>query len=143
MSLGVLAVTHLEAGPRDASRIARYLPLGNLSTLAFLATFCGICPMIGLFRGLAFGYAAAVATLLLIEMGIRKTPRTHGAAMSISNRMARLHPGGVPWGFATHAALQPTRLYAHHRLPAKRSTRSRRHLAHRSGFSPWVETMES
>ena len=39
MSLVVLAVTHLEAGPAEASRIARVLPLGNTSTLAFLAAF--------------------------------------------------------------------------------------------------------
>jgi hypothetical protein len=141
MSLGVLAVTHLEAGPRDASRIARYLPLGNLSTLAFLAAFCGVCPVIGLFRALALGYAAAVAMLLLVETGIRRIPRAHGAAVPVSERMARLRPSGAPWGFATHLGLQPTRLHAHYRLPARRSTRGRRHLTHRGGFSPWVETM--
>ena len=37
MSLVVLAVTHLEAGPAEASRIAKALPSGNTSTLAFLA----------------------------------------------------------------------------------------------------------
>ena len=39
MSLVVLAVTHLEAGPAEASRIAKALPVGNTSTLAFLAAF--------------------------------------------------------------------------------------------------------
>jgi hypothetical protein len=145
MSLGVLAVTHLEVGPRDASRIARHLPLGNLSTLAFLAAFCGVCPVIGLFRALALGYAAAAATLLFIEMGmeIGKTPLPRGAALPSpsSRRMALLGPSGAPWGFAGHLPLPTTRLYAHYRLPARRSTRSRRHLAHRGGFSPLVETM--
>ncbi len=54
MSLVVLAVTHLEAGAAEASRIARFLPAGNLSTLAFLAAFCWGNPVMGLGRA-AFG----------------------------------------------------------------------------------------
>jgi len=141
MSLVVLAVTHLEVGPSEASRIARYLPLGNLSTLAFLAAFCWVCPVLGLFRALVVGYAVAVLMLLLIDLGINKTPIPPDAAIPISRRISCLRPSGLPWGFAANPALQPTRLYAHNRLAPRRSSRGRAHLAHRGGFSPWVETL--
>ena len=39
MSLVVLAVTHLEAGPAEASRIAKVLPAGNTSTLGLPGGF--------------------------------------------------------------------------------------------------------
>ena len=67
MSLVVLAVTHLEAGPAEASRIAKVLPVGNSSTLAFLAAFHLASTTIGLAGGTIAGYAAAVAALLVIE----------------------------------------------------------------------------
>ena len=63
MSLVVLAVTHLEAGPAEASRIAKVLPAGNSSTLAFLAAFQLASTAIGLAGGTIAGYAAAVAAL--------------------------------------------------------------------------------
>lgn len=71
MSLVVLAVTHLEAGPAEASRIARVLPLGNTSTLAFLAAFLMTGPVIGLAGAIIAGYAAAVTALLLIQRNDR------------------------------------------------------------------------
>ena len=67
MSLVVLVVTHLEAGPAEASRIAKVLPAGNTSTLAFLAAFRLASPGIGLAGGTIVGYAAALAALLVIE----------------------------------------------------------------------------
>jgi hypothetical protein len=67
MSLVVLAVTHLEAGPAEASRIAKVLPIGNFSTLAFLAAFHVTSTKIGLAAGTLAGYAAAVAALVVIE----------------------------------------------------------------------------
>jgi len=67
MSLVVLAVTHLEAGPAEASRIAKVLPAGNTSTLAFLAAFRLASTDTGLAGGTIFGYVAALAALLIIE----------------------------------------------------------------------------
>ena len=67
MSLVVLAVTHLEAGPAEASRIARVLPVGNSSTLAFLAMFHLANTRIGLTGGMLAGYAAAVTVLMIVE----------------------------------------------------------------------------
>ena len=71
MSLVVLAVTHLEAGPAEASRIARLLPAGNSSTLAFLAAFHLASTKIGLAGGTIAGYGAALAALLIIERNDR------------------------------------------------------------------------
>jgi hypothetical protein len=141
MSLVVLAVTHLEVGPSEASRIARFLPLGNLSTLAFLAAFRWVCPLIGLGGGLVAGYVAAVLMLLVIEKGISRIGIAHSAATAIPQRILALRPSGTAWGFATNPALTPTRLYAYTRLAPRRSGRGRLHLAHRGGFSPWVETL--
>ncbi len=67
MSLVVLTVTHLEAGPAEASRIARVLPVGNSSTLAFLAMFHLANTRIGLTGGMIAGYAAAVTVLMIVE----------------------------------------------------------------------------
>ena len=71
MSLVVLVVTHLEAGPVEASRIAKVLPAGNSSTLAFLAAFLLASTKIGLVGGTLAGYAAAMAALLVIERSDR------------------------------------------------------------------------
>ena len=141
MSLVVLAVTHLEAGPSEASRIARFLPFGNLSTLAFLAAFCWVCPAIGLGGGLVAGYVAAVLMLVLIEQGISRVRFPRGAALPVARPISALRPSGTAWGFATYPALSATRLYAHTRLAPGRLGRGRLHLAHRGGFSPWVETL--
>ena len=71
MSLVVLTVTHLEAGPAEASRIARVLPVGNSSTLAFLAMFHLANTRIGLTGGMIAGYAAAVTVLMIVERNER------------------------------------------------------------------------
>ena len=73
MSLVVLLVTYLEAGPAQSSRIALVLPAGNTSTAAFLAAFRFACPQVGLSWGTVVGYAAALFTLLVIE-GIARRP---------------------------------------------------------------------
>jgi hypothetical protein len=67
MSTVLLIVTHLEEGPADASRIARTLPLANLSTAAFLAVFRFGCPALGLVWGTVCGFAAALINLAVIE----------------------------------------------------------------------------
>jgi hypothetical protein len=141
MSLVVLAVTHLEAGPTEGSRIARFLPAGNLSTLAFLAVFCWVCPVTGLIGALVAGYAAAVAALLLIDIGIGLFPFSQSAALPTMARILHSRAGGAPWGFAPTAALLRPRLYTYSRLAPRRPARGRSHFAHRDGFSPWVETL--
>jgi hypothetical protein len=141
MSLVVLAVTHLEVGPFEAGRIARFLPLGNLSTLAFLAAFCWVCPVVGLAGGLLAGYVAAVSMLLVIETLTSPIRFPRAVAMPVSHRIAGLRHSGTPWGFATTPALAGTRFCVHTRLAQRRSGGRRSHLAHRGGFSPWVETL--
>jgi uncharacterized membrane protein (GlpM family) len=71
LSLMMLAVTHLEAGPAEASRMARVLPAGNSSTLAFLTTFHLASTQVGICFGMLAGYAAAAACLILVERGDR------------------------------------------------------------------------
>ena len=71
MSTVLLIVTHLEEGPVQASRIARTLPLANLSTAAFLAAFRFGCPTIGLGWGTFFAYLIALMNLAVLE----RTPR--------------------------------------------------------------------
>lgn len=141
MSLVVLAVSHLEAGPCEASRIARFLPLGNLSTLAFLAAFCWVCPETGFGRALVAGYAAAIAVLLLIDVASRRIPIPRSDREPVALRIPRLGPSGAPCGFAANPMLLRPRLYGHYRLAPRRSARDRSHFAHRGGFSPWVETL--
>jgi hypothetical protein len=140
MSLVLLAVTHLEVGPCEASRIARYLPLGNLSTLAFLAAFCWADPVVGLFRALVVGYGVAVLMLLFIDMGTSKRPVA--GAIAVPGRPQITRPSsGMAWGFATNAGFGCPRLHAYNRLAPRRGGRGRSHLVHRGGFSPWVETL--
>ncbi len=67
LSLVVLVVTYLEAGPGESSRVAQVLPVGNSSTLAFLAVFQLVCALAGVGWATLAGYAAAVAGLVMIE----------------------------------------------------------------------------
>jgi hypothetical protein len=83
MSLAVLWVTHLEAGPGEASRIARVLPVGNLSTLAFLAAFGFSCSRISVGGGMLVGYAAALVALLTIEATTRRLQIVGGRTVGI------------------------------------------------------------
>ena len=59
LSLVVLVVTYLEAGPGESSRVAQVLPCGNLSTLAFLAVFRLVCSEAGVGWATVAGYGAA------------------------------------------------------------------------------------
>jgi hypothetical protein len=138
MSLVVLAVTHLEAGPAEASRIAKALPIGNFSTLAFLTAFHLASTQIGLAGGTITGYSAAVAALFVIErndriLGLVRLGATH--AREIWRAQV------VPWNPALKvqchlavfaAAAHPPRAprYLVHRRPR-----------HRGRFAPRVETL--
>lgn len=66
VTLTVLSLTHLEAGPAEAIRMARALPAGNLGMVAFLAVFRFACPEIGPAWAAAIGYLAALAMLGLV-----------------------------------------------------------------------------
>jgi hypothetical protein len=77
MSLVVLAVTHLEAGPAETSRIAKVLPAGNTTTLGFLVAFRMVSPAMGLVGGTIAGYAAALVALLIIEGFVRPPAFLH------------------------------------------------------------------
>jgi hypothetical protein len=72
MSMVLLAVTHLEEGPAEASQIARTLPPANLSTVVFLAAFCFGCPALGLGWATLCGYIAALTNLAAIELAAKR-----------------------------------------------------------------------
>jgi hypothetical protein len=74
MSLVLLAVTHLEEGPAEASQIARTLPPANLSTVVFLAAFRFGCPPLGLGWATLCGYIAALTNLAAIELVAQRIP---------------------------------------------------------------------
>jgi hypothetical protein len=73
LSTVVLAVTHLEEGPAQASRIARTLPPANLSTAAFLVAFRCTCPVLGLGWAAVLGIMVALANTAALEV----IPRRH------------------------------------------------------------------
>jgi hypothetical protein len=64
--LAVLVVTHLESGARSAAQMAKSYPQGTLSMIGFITVF-RLTSLEGLYRGVAWGYAAALATLLVAE----------------------------------------------------------------------------
>jgi hypothetical protein len=66
VTLTVLCLTHLEAGPVSAVRMARALPAGNLGMVAFLAAFRFGCPSLGLAWGTLLGYVASLAILAVV-----------------------------------------------------------------------------
>jgi hypothetical protein len=138
MSLVVLAVTHLEAGPAEASRIAQVLPPGNTSTLAFLVAFRFACPVIGLGWGMISGYAAALLALLAIE-GLTRRPDLF-VKRGLAARWSR-GPGRIAWTTAAQAGLARIRIHAH-AGPVPRYL-GRRRVHARTGFAPLVETLAS
>jgi hypothetical protein len=78
MSTVLLAVTHLEEGPAEASQIARTLPPANLSTVVFLAAFRFGCPALGLGWATLCGYIAALANLAALELVAQRIqPKRH------------------------------------------------------------------
>ena len=130
MSLTVLVLTHLEAGPVVASRLAKALPQGNLSMISFLAVFRFGCPQLGLAWGTAFGYATALATLVVVERLFRhpvfapsERVRTTLRAFVARRRLA---------------PLVPSRRDICRRIRCSGVTRVR-HQRHQTRFSPRVE----
>jgi hypothetical protein len=130
MSLTVLAVTHLEAGPVVASRLARALPAGNLSMISFLAVFRFGCPGLGLAWGTACGYAAALVTLIVVERLSRRP------VFASSGRMRTTHR--EPVSRRRLATFSPLRPYRCRRIQRSEATRER-HPRHPMRFSPRVE----
>jgi hypothetical protein len=133
MSTVVVAVTHLEAGAVEASRIARALPPANLSTAAFLAAFRFAGPALGLGWGTLCGYAAALVNLAAIEL----IPRSLRARAPRHSPAWRAHR-------ADHHRLRPAQflrwILGTHDIPTPRSFGRMRAL-HRRPFSPFLEIL--
>ena len=136
MSLVVLAVTHLEAGPAEASRIARVLPLGNSSMLAFLATFYLVSLPIGLAGATLSGYVAALSTLMIIERYDRITELARILAADIMTTWRMYY---VPAWRAIQAELGPRSLAVRHHRPQALRYLVHRRTRHRGRFAPGVE----
>ena len=66
-SLSVLVATHLESGPGHACLMARAMPIGAFSTVAFLLAYRSLTQGLGPVGGTAFGYLAAACALLAVE----------------------------------------------------------------------------
>jgi hypothetical protein len=138
MSLVALAVTHLEAGPAEASRIAKVLPAGNSGTLAFLAAFHLATARFGLAGGTIAGYAAALAVLCFIERldpierFVRLRVDRATEAMSAGISLSRLATRGQ-WHLAVLASTP-------HQAAAPRDLVPRK-PRHRGRFAPDVEAL--
>lgn len=74
LTLTMLVVTHLETGPVEACKMARTLPPSNLSMVSFFTACRLVGPSLGLGLALVVGYAAALATLLVVERITRRPP---------------------------------------------------------------------
>ncbi len=141
MSLVMLMVTHLETGRAEAGRIAQVLPLGNSSTLAFLAVFRLVCAEVGVGWATIAGYGAALGVLGVIQaVSVRSTVSGRRAGgVDLSRRLGRLvwrnSNAAFPWLRGLHL-----RLAEAHVRGASRDHRRRRR-AHGCGFAPLVETM--
>jgi hypothetical protein len=141
LSLVVLVVTYLEAGPTESSRVARVLPSGNSSTLAFLAVFRLVCSGAGVGWATLAGYIAAVAALLVIQRASSLIELAKESASAV-NPMRGL--GRIVWRSGAEAPPWPRGLHvrlpgAH--VPGASRGRLRRRLARRCGFEPLVETL--
>ncbi len=141
VSLVVLVVTYLEAGPTESSRVAQVLPCGNSSTLAFLAVFRLVCPEAGAGWATVAGYGAAIAALWVIE-------RSAGLVELVREGATFINRGPVPgrnvWSDAAEVVAGLRGL--HVRLPRAHvpgAARSRvpSKLSHRRNFAPLVETL--
>jgi hypothetical protein len=131
MSLAVLVVTHLEAGPAAACRMAKAMPLGNLITIGFLAAFRLVGPRFGLGWGTACGYAVALATLLALAGLVRSV-----ATPAPNHRPSAPRFVHVPWHGPLSARGRRARLTGSSR--GRGSTAGRR-PRHRMRFSPRIE----
>ncbi len=138
MSLVVLAVTHLEAGPAEASRIAKVLPVGNFSTLAFLAAFHLASTTIGLAGGTIAGYVAAVAALLVIE----RNDQIFGFIRLRANHAKEIWQAQVvPRGLAFRAQCHLVVFAASAHPPRAPRYLVHRKARHRGRFAPRVESL--
>jgi hypothetical protein len=131
MSTVLLIVTHLEEGPAEASRIARTLPLANLSTAAFLAAFRFGCPILGLGWGTFFGYAAALINLAVIERAAGRD-----ALRKLLRARRRRSPGILPGSGhrRLRAGIRSDVRSTHDRFGRYRPSRRRR-------FAPHIEVL--
>lgn len=71
LTLTMLVVTYLEAGPGEACQMARVVPAGNLGMVAFFGSCGTIAPGWGLLPAMLVGYASAIAGLLAVERWTR------------------------------------------------------------------------
>jgi hypothetical protein len=140
MSLVVLLVTYLEAGPTQSTRIALVLPAGNTSTAAFLAAFRLACPQVGLGAGMLAGYAAALFALLIIEAIARRPDFFEPRAWA---PIFRWPPRSIPLPLPTQLGPRPAILRMHSSAPGRSAAGVlvRRRMHQRGGFSPLFETL--
>jgi hypothetical protein len=140
MSFVVLVVTHLEVGPVEASRIARVLPAGNASTLAFLAAFRLTCLEGGIRWATIAGYLAAVIALVVIEV-LARNPLLGGIQVEPFRRYGTRRK--VPWRIVGRAIHLPAHLRMDVQSDARHGARHglRRRPSLRGGFAPLVEAL--
>jgi hypothetical protein len=141
LSLVVLVVTYLEAGPAESSRVAQVLPCGNSSTLAFLAVFRLVCSEAGVGWATVAGYGAAVAALLVIQHSeclielVREGAALVNPGRADGRNVWKSAAEAAPWLRGLHVRLPG----AHVRGVARNRVRPR--LSHRRDFAPLVETL--
>jgi hypothetical protein len=138
MSLVVLAVTHLEAGPAETSRIAKVLPAGNTSTLSFLTAFRIASPVIGPGGGTIAGYAAALLALLVIEGFIRPPSFFH---VNLTEAISIWRPHYTSWRIVCQTRLQRVAFHAQTHIRRGPRFLIRRRPRHRGEFAPFVEAL--
>jgi hypothetical protein len=138
MSLVVLAVTHLEAGPAETSRIAKVLPAGNTSTLAFLAAFRLIGPTLGVCGGTIAGYAAALLALLVIEGFIRPPALFYH---TLTEAMSIWRHDHTSWRIVCQTRLQRAVFHAESHFQRGPRYLIRKRPRHRGEFAPLFETL--
>jgi hypothetical protein len=138
MSLVVLAVTHLEAGPAETSRIAKVLPAGNTTTLGFLVAFRMVSPAMGLVGGTIAGYAAALVALLIIEGFVRPPAFLR---VNLTEAISIWRPHNTSWRFVCQLGLRWAVFRAETQFQKGPRYLIRRKPRHRGGFAPLFETL--
>lgn len=88
--VAVLVITILEAGPAAAAKMTTAFPLGNLSMVAFVATFGMLCRPLGGTAAIGIGYVAAFATLAGVEAVRRIAARPSCAALALPTGLVRM-----------------------------------------------------
>jgi hypothetical protein len=83
--LAVLLVTNLEAGPGASVELLRTYPLGNCSTLAFLAAFAHLTPSLGPVAGYGVGYLAAGCVLVALGQSGRAAKKTGDSSEPVTS----------------------------------------------------------